>query len=271
MIQVQATASTGPWFAGSLWSTYPVPCNCVNGFCYSWCYIGSQSVEWDEIPAEAACGPNSVVYQRWSGPLGYCTFPGGVPPPITPSNPPSNATGQDSFGDVPEGTVFNRPSEVPAIQGLIISGCIAVFFAAIAGCVDAGTTSGSFVAALFATFLSLAGFVLTLAAYSLWSDFPYVQGLQSQSPSSIWIPVWISPSQNQMTAVQVASFDYGPGWVTALVASIVVFFCFLVHCVSLANRPVREKRFTPPYGENVTPNPPPTAVPADVTTEVAKV
>jgi len=242
-------ASTGPWLAGSLWSTYPVPCNCVNGFCYSWCYVGSDPVSWGDIPAEAACGPQSLVYAKWSGPLGYCSFPGGAPP-LPGSSPALNGTtGQNTFGNVPAGTVFNVPSQVPAVQGLIVTSTLTVFFAALAGCVDAGMEGGNFPAAGAASFCSLLAWVLAIAAYSVWSSFPYVQNLQGTSPSPIWVPVWVDQAANQMTAVQTFNFVYGPGWATALTASILIFFCNVVHCVSMVSVAQKDMH------ENVTPQP----------------
>ena len=234
-----STASTGPWIAGVLWSSYPVPCNCVNGICFNFCFIGTQAVRWGDIPAEAACGPNSVVFTKWSGPLGFCEFPDGfTPPPPTspPTGPGSNATGFDTFDRAPPGTVFNNPSQVFAVQGLIVTACVVVFLAAIAGCIDAGVEAGSFGAGVLAAFLSLAGWIFTIAAYSLWSDIHYVEELQASNPSAIWMPVWVNQAANQLTAVQVNKFTWGPGWATAITASIIIFFCSVVHCLSLFTR-----------------------------------
>jgi hypothetical protein len=237
--QYYVTASTGPWLAGSLWSTYPVPCNCYSGFCYSYCYVGSQQVKWGSIPPEAACAPQSTVYEKWAGPLGYCSFPPGQEPTTgTPKTTPANTTitGEDTFGGTPSGTVFNTPSQTTAIQGLTVTACITLFFAALAGCADSGVEGGSIPAAMLAAFFSLASFVFILASYTLWSDFPYVENLQSQNPSLVWMPVWINPAANQMTAVQVANVHYGPGWATALTASILAFFPFVIHCLSLGGK-----------------------------------
>jgi hypothetical protein len=231
----QVRVSTGPWLAGSLWSAYPVPCNCASGWCYSYCYVGTAPVRWGEIPASAACGPGSTVYEKWSGPLGYCSFPKGIvpPPPTSDQNPNGVTTGQNTFGGVPEGTTFNTPSQVPAVQGLAITACITLFFAAIAGCIDSFMDGGSMPAAGAATFCSFIAFVLSLTSYCLWSAFPYIQNLQGSSPASVWVPVWLDQGNNQLSAIQVNGFVYGPGWATALTASILIFFCFLVHAVSM--------------------------------------
>jgi len=255
-----ATASTGPWLAGSLWSTYAVPCNCVSGWCYSYCYIGTSGVFWSGISAEAACGPSSIVYQKWSGPLGYCSFPGGTTPPTpAPSEIPSNATGEDQFGNVPAGTTFNTPSQITAVQGLIIIATITVFFAAVAGCIDAGVEeSGNLAAGGSAACCSLLGFVFALSAYCVWAAFPYIQSLQSASPTPIWIPVWVNEAANQLSAVQANGITYGPGFAVAITASIVTFFCMLVHCASLVNRDYSDFGFgdkSTGGRENVTPQP----------------
>lgn len=228
------TASLGPWVAGQAWSTYPVPCGCSNGFCYTWCFVGTSAVMWNNIPVESACNPLSKVYLTWSGPLGYCSFPPGynasasVIPQI-----PSNATGWDtSNGTVPAGTSFNGPSEVISIQALIIISTITVFFAAIAGCADAGAEGGNKTVGATAAFCSLIAWVFCMAAYCLWTAIPYVQKIQS-FPPQVFMPVWGNSSGNYLTTIEVVDTWLGPGWATALTSSILIFFANLIHCASM--------------------------------------
>jgi len=249
------TASTGPWIAGQVWSSYPVPCNCANGFCYSWCYVGTSAVRWGAIPAAAACGPQSLVYAKWSGPLGYCSFPNGAKPPIPSFTPNSSTsiTGENTFGSVPDGTVFNTPVQATSLQALSIIATITVFFAAIAGCADANTEEGSIEAAGSAVCCSFLAWVFAVAAFGVWSTFPYVQNLQGSNPASVWVPVWINQDQNLMTAIETHGFVYGPGYATMITAFAIIFIAFMIHLVSLRNTPVAFiKR---PADDNVTPNP----------------
>jgi hypothetical protein len=109
-----------------------------------------------------------------------------------------------------------------------------VFFASILGCTDAGMTSGSKLVGAGATACSLFGFVFALAGYCLWTVIPYVTSIQS-NPPSVWMPVWTNQASNEMTALQVYDTWLGPGWITALTASILTFIAMVIHCVSLAN------------------------------------
>ena len=232
----------------------------MNGICSSWCYSGTNAVRWGSIPAEAACVANSTVYNQWSGPLGYCSFPNGEAPPIYTNTGqlPPGSTGLDNFGSVPAGTTFNTPTQVTSVQALAIVATITVFFAALAGCYDASVDEGGSVpAAVTASICSFIAWVFALSAFAIWSAFPYVQNIQSSSASSIWVPVWIDQSSNQLTAVQSYGMWYGPGWDTFVTAFVIILLTSWTHCCSLPFRstPAYHRDARAPF-ENVVPNPP---------------
>jgi hypothetical protein len=155
---------------------------------------------------------------------------------------------------VPAGTKFNTPSDVIAIQALIITATVTVFFAAISGCADAGVDeSGNIAAAGLATVCSLISWVLAMAAYSVYASFDYIQSLQTSSSSQVWVPTWVNQGANQMTAVKATNTVYGPGFGTAITASILIFFANVIHCASLRSRKALKRRMA--TGENVTPGP----------------
>jgi hypothetical protein len=133
----------------------------------------------------------------------------------------------------------------------MIIGCITVFFAAISGCIDSGIEEkGSLQAGWGAAICSFIAWVFIMTAYCVWSAFPYVQSLQSSSANSVWVPVWVNQDANQMSALQTNGLVYGPGFGTAIAASIIIFFCTVVHCASLVDR-------RSDLTENVTPQPRP--------------
>jgi hypothetical protein len=138
----------------------------------------------------------------------------------------------DTVVGVPAGTTFNVPSQIIAVQALIIIATVTTFFAAIAGCADAGMDSGSKPVAAGAVLCSLIAFVFCLAAYCLWTVIPYVTSIQAGVPS-VWMPVWTNQGANEMTVIQVYDTWLGPGWATALTASILTFFAMIIHCFSL--------------------------------------
>jgi hypothetical protein len=224
------TVSLGPWTAGQAWSTYPVPCNCNGYYCYSWCNVGSYPLAWASLSAENVCNPLTTVFQKWTKPLGYCTFPPGFNETALPPLP-SNGTGYYG-GSTPAGTIYTQPQEVGAFQALTIISTITVFFAAIAGCADGGMDDGNKSMGAVAAGCSFIAWVFVLAAYCLWTTFPYVVLLQAANPG-VWLPIWASPSSNEVTAINVFDVYLGPGWATALTASILIIFANLVHCASL--------------------------------------
>jgi hypothetical protein len=114
----------------------------------------------------------------------------------------------------------------------LIIATITVFFAAIAGCSDAGIDGGSRGLAATATACSLIAWVFTLAAYCLWAAFPYVQSIQAENPS-VWIPIWVNQSGNYLSAIETSDTWYGPGFATGITASILIFISNVIHCLSL--------------------------------------
>jgi len=193
-------------------------------------------VRWDDIPVENACGPNSTVFRTWSGPLGYCQFPEGSNIVLPPFDQDFGAgvTGIDLPGNVPAGTTFNGPSQIPAIQALTIISTITVFFAAFAGCADAGADSGSKGLGVAAAACSLISWVFCLAAYCTWAGMSYVQKITA-FPPQVYLPVWVNSTY--MSAIEVNDTWLGPGWATALTASILTFLANLIHCASLKTDP----------------------------------
>jgi hypothetical protein len=244
---VSASGSLGPWVAGQIWSTYPVPCNCQNGYCYNYCYVASKPVEWLQLNADNACGPTSQVYREWSGPLGYCKFPAGFPIPpfngggnVTEPPLPENTTGKNTEGLPPVGTSFVIPTEASAMQALLIISTIFVFFAAIAGCADSISESSTHHKALSltATVSSFIAFTFALAAYVQWTYFPYVQKLQA-NPPTITMPVW-NENLSMLWAVKAQDVFWGPGFATAITASILTFFALVIHALSVAGGPQQD-------------------------------
>ena len=60
----------------------------------------------------------------------------------------------------------------------------------------------------------------------------------------------MNQAANEMTAVECLGVVFGPGWATALTASILIFFCALIHGFSIFSF----SRTRPQ--ENITPQPP---------------
>jgi hypothetical protein len=154
-----------------------------------------------------------------------------VTPPPSPL-PNGAVSPENNLQGVPEGTTFNVPSQITAVQALTIIATVYALFAAIAGCIDGSMTSGSKLVAFGAVIFSLISFVFGLSAYCVWTVIPYVTAIQATSPS-VWMPVWTNQGANQMTAIQVYDTWLGPGWATALTASILTFIAMVIHCISL--------------------------------------
>jgi hypothetical protein len=115
----------------------------------------------------------------------------------------------------------------------MITSVVVVFIAAVAGCADAGMEDSHKAVGVTAAGFSLIGWVFVLAAYCLWTTFPYVSNIQS-STGGIYMPVWYDYSSNLVTAIPATSVWLGPGWATALTSSILVFIANLIHCASVA-------------------------------------
>jgi hypothetical protein len=228
--------SFGQWVAGQSWSAYWVPCNCSGGYCYNWCTIASVAVQWNGIPAAAACDPLSLVYKFWSGPLGYCSFPSNfsepsvTPAPISP--PPASVTGIEYYGNVPAGTTFKIPNQATSMQALTIIATVTCFLAIVLGCVDATRSKRRIVVAGFSVFCTLLSWVFCLAAVCLWTTFPYVSKVVSYPPS-VYVPIWVDVNSNYMSVVQVKNMWYGPAWGTIVTATVLTFLVNLVQCASL--------------------------------------
>lgn len=240
---IRVTSTMGPWTAGETWTTSAVPCNCnINGWCYSMCWLSTRPVVWSDLNPGNACNLGSSVLEYWSGPLGYCTFPEGfVPPALNATNPPDNSTGYEVSIPPPAGTTFNVPSQVPATQALIILATIFVFFASVLGCLDGASDRGDrrksvAVLTVVCAFLS---FVFCLAAYCVWAGFPYVMDLQA---GRVAMPVWVNQDVQDLRVINVVNAYYGPGWSTALAASIITFVAMLMHCATLGSTGRNEKR-----------------------------
>src|SRR5688572_15245738 len=99
----------------------------------------------------------------------------------------------------------------------MVTATILCFFAAISGCADAGMDRGLKPAGALASICSFMAWILTLAAYCLWSSFPYVAGIQATNPT-VQVPIWINQAQNLMTSIPVYDAWFGAGWATALTA-----------------------------------------------------
>lgn len=136
---------------------------------------------------------------------------------------------------IPAGTRFEIPHEAISVQGLMISATVLVFIAALLGCIDAGSIRGrrNRVLAIILALCALTGFALVVSAYSLWSSMEYVTKLQGNSES--YMPVWLDQSNNLLSATLVRGAAPGPGWSTAIVASILSFFAAMLHCFTLIN------------------------------------
>ena len=180
-----------------------------------------------------ACRQETIIYQKWSGPLQYCSVKN-----ISDGNASETITS------------FNGPSEPGAMQGLLIAATVTVFLAAVSGGVDAGANKKP--AGISAFFWSLVAFVLCLSSYCLWSAFPYVQQIQA-TPPTVYLPVWQNYSTNELSAVPAYNVWLGSAWGTALTASILIFFAGGVHLASLfgETEEVKKKNENPPQGSNV--------------------
>ncbi|KAH9256667.1 hypothetical protein BASA81_005171 [Batrachochytrium salamandrivorans] len=234
---VGVTSTLGPWTAGETWSASAVPCNCnINGWCYSWCWLSTRPVSWSDLNPSNACNLGSSVYMYWSGPLGYCSFPDGFVPPTNDNSTDQqgNATGYERSTPAPPGTTFNVPSQVPATQALIILATIFVFFASVLGCMDGASDRGDrrkgvAVSTVVCAFLA---FIFCLAAYCTWAGFPYVMEINA---GRVAMPVWVDINTQDLRVINVVGATYGPGWSTALSASIITFFAMVMQCATIGS------------------------------------
>jgi hypothetical protein len=137
-------------------------------------------VYWNNINAAAACTGNSTVYENWSGPLGYCSK-------STPTTP-----------------IYTPPNQPIDTQGLIITSCVFLAFAAIAGSFDACAESGSTNLAKFTTAWSALAMIMLICSFSLWVTFQWVTLVVSYD--GFYIPVWLNPYENILSAVPVCTW-----------------------------------------------------------------
>ena len=106
-----------------------------------------------------------------------------------------------------------------------------VFFAAVLSCMDAASDSHSKLLAGFGAGCSFLTMVWSLVAWAQWAAWDYIIGLQfDQSPKGT--PLWLNPSTNAMTAVQI-NMSLGPGFACQVAGWCLVFIAMLVHCAAL--------------------------------------
>jgi hypothetical protein len=216
-----ASVSASPWIAGYAWKTVP------SYACYG-CYASVETVPvfWDFIPAAAACAnTTNSAYTLWAQPYQYCHA-------STPGNP-----------------VFSIPSNPISTQGLIITSCVLVFLASVAGCADScfGEEKSAF--AIGATCFSFLSMIILICSFSVWANWNWVLDVQKGSTG---MPVWINRNAENLGAVQTVQV-LGPGWGCALTAFILTFFSTCLHAGSLGAAKIATKESIP----NI---PPPMAV-----------
>jgi len=248
---LSVTVSASPWIANLVYSSIVVACNCFQGIC-ELCTTGSNAVYWTDISAASACDVNSVVYQKWSGPLGYCSFPGGSPPPADPSQ-----SSLGSFGNVVPGTSFGAPPQIFALQAITICAAVFCFIALIIGCVDVGREDEGriLIVAWMNAFFTFLAWLFCVASVSLWADLAYVRALQG-SPPTVYAPVWANQAQGYLTALPVQNVWYGPAWATTITSLCLTFVANALQVLSLMCRPGNEEEFVQQPGRRDTNVPP---------------
>ncbi|KAH9248565.1 hypothetical protein BASA81_013749 [Batrachochytrium salamandrivorans] len=253
------SGNIGPWVAGQMWAnTVAVPCVCnAEGICFSSCpAVVTGAALWRDLSVLDVCEPLSQVFVEWSGPMGYCQFPQGFAIPSFPPLPP-NAVGYGRVtGNIPAGTTFSAPSNVIAVEALIVTATVLTCLASLMGCMDATSDSAERIKPVTALALvfSILGWATALPTYAIWSSIPVVQSLLT-SPPQVSIPVWTSGT---LVAVSAQTFHYGASWGLALAATVFTFVASLIHALALIG--MREPEFGASTG-SASPAATPAAVP----------
>jgi hypothetical protein len=133
------------------------------------------------------------------------------------------------------GTAFVVPHQMLAIQALIITAIVSVFFGALFGTAD--TVWGpdwhwERMIMLSGAFFSFVSFATVVSAFVVWITTEYVLLLQSVPPRA---KVPVLTATNELHAVTAAEAYLGLGWAFAIVAAVLTFGSALIHCVALAD------------------------------------
>lgn len=231
---------TGPFVASQYYDAglLPVPCPCESlltcALVAGPCPGNGERVFWTDLNADNACRPGSQFFSLFAGPLGYCTFPAGFNAsaiaPVETTNEFAAPIGEAP----PAGTQFIQPSQAPATQGLMVTATVLSFLAVILGFAQIG--AGAF-------FLSMVTWVLTLAAFCLWSTFTYSAQLIAQN-AAVAVPVWANAERTSLVALlpEVSNnpVAYGASFGLAIAAAILAFFASLLHLAALAQGDKKE-------------------------------
>ncbi|KAH9258968.1 hypothetical protein BASA81_002588 [Batrachochytrium salamandrivorans] len=226
--------ATGPFVASQFYNAdlIPIPCPCTDilncAILDRPCSGNGERVFWTDLNADNACRPGSQFFTLFSGPLGYCSFPAGfnasAVAPVETTNEFAAPIGEAA----PNGTQFFQPSQAPATQGLMVTATVLSFLAVILG--FAQIASGAF-------FLSMVTWILTLAAFSLWSTFDFTVQLLAHNPS-VGIPVWANAEHTGLVSLLTENNNnpvfYGGSFGVAIAAAILAFFASLLHLAALA-------------------------------------
>lgn len=139
------------------------------------------------------------------------------------------------------GTKFKVPSDVVGVQACIVIATIACFFAAIVGTADAGMEEGGRAGkglGVTATVFSFLAFVFSLTAYCVWSQNAMVKGI-TRVPITVGLPYFqtgVNGSQVLLAALPSFTLWFGSSWGCALVASIILFITWIIHCCSVGDQ-----------------------------------
>jgi hypothetical protein len=117
------------------------------------------------------------------------------------------------------------------------------------GCADLGTPTRRMSIAVASILWTLIAWVFILAALCLWTTFPYSSKAQG-NPPSVFVPIWVNPSQNFMSVVQVYDMRLGPAWATAVTSAVLLFLVNIAQCLSLRSDAGEEDSYVPPMQNN---------------------
>jgi len=247
-VYTTTTISQGPWIAGYTWTSVPYyGCNPFYYYCYPGygtlnpprgaransprqASVSTWPVYWQVNNAAAACAyNNTAVYALWSGPngLNLCSQTPGPTAAVISTAAPSVANATTSAPSAANGTTSalvatsapsvttttgstSVPTQVKVVEAFSVMSTVFVFFAAVLSCMDAASDSHSKLLAGFGAGCSFLTMVWSLVAWAQWAAWDYIIGLQfDQSPKGT--PLWLNPSTNAMTAVQI-NMSLGPGF-----------------------------------------------------------
>lgn len=174
----------------------------------AWCLtrVSTYPLFWKDINSDAACGnATSRIFTRWAQPYGFCS-------PTT---------------DEQTVSTFTAPYQVIAIQGLMITACLFLFFGTSITCATTFTSKSDDAnfhkAAAFWLFVTM---ILLIASFSSWASWTWA--INANTGAGTYLPVWGAPARNELNAVPVVGI-FGSAFGCCVAAFVLTLLTTLIH------------------------------------------